>query len=131
MTLTKPPGIESDPFKSAKWDELTEGRRFAQSDAPALSLLCQWHKIVDLATEELDNFGSQTAYTNDIGDLREFPQIGTLKKASAEIRALNKQLRIDDEAAPAEEKKGGTVLSVIQGRYADRGAGAKAQGRAG
>lgn len=51
MLLTKPPGIESDPFKSAKWDELTEGRRFAQSDAPALSLLCQWHKIVYLATD--------------------------------------------------------------------------------
>ena len=54
MPITKPPGIESDPFKSAKWDELTQGREFAQSDAPALSLLCQWYKIADTAQDELD-----------------------------------------------------------------------------
>ena len=53
MPLTKPPGIESDPFKSAKWDELTAGRNFSQSDAPALSLLCQWYKIADTAQDEL------------------------------------------------------------------------------
>lgn len=41
MPLKKPPSIEADDFKSAKWDELTQGREFAQSDAPALSLLCQ------------------------------------------------------------------------------------------
>lgn len=45
MQIAKPPGIESDAFKSAKWDELTAGRSFSQSDAPALSLLCQWYKI--------------------------------------------------------------------------------------
>ena len=49
MTLTKPESVESDPFKSAKWDELTQGLEFAQSDAPALSLLCQWYKISDTA----------------------------------------------------------------------------------
>ena len=32
MTITKPPGIESDAFKSAKWDELTNDRTFAQAD---------------------------------------------------------------------------------------------------
>ena len=53
MPLTKPPGIESDPFKSAKWDELTQGRSFSQSDAPALSLLRQWYKIADTAQDEL------------------------------------------------------------------------------
>ena len=47
------PGIESDAFKSAKWDELTQGREFAQFDAPALSLLCQWYKIADTAQDEL------------------------------------------------------------------------------
>ena len=36
MPLTKPPGIENDAFKSAKWDELTQGRAFRQSDAPTL-----------------------------------------------------------------------------------------------
>lgn len=53
MPITKPPGIESDPFKSAIWDELTAGRSFSQSDAPALSLLCQWYKIAETAQEEL------------------------------------------------------------------------------
>ena len=83
MPITKPPGIESDAFKSAKWDELTQGREFAQSDAPALSLLCQWYKIADTAQDELDGFGGQTAYSNDMGDLKAFPQISTLKTASA------------------------------------------------
>ena len=67
MPITKPPGIESDAFKSAKWDELTQGRAFSQSDVPALSLLCQWYKIAETAQEELDNFGGQTAYSNDMG----------------------------------------------------------------
>ena len=35
--LTKPPNIANDPFKSAKWDELTAGRGFTTSDAPALA----------------------------------------------------------------------------------------------
>lgn len=91
MAISKPPGIESDAFKSAKWDELTAGRDFAPSDAPALSLLCQWHKLAQQAQDELDNFGSQTAYQNDVGDLKAFPQIGTLKTCSAEIRHLNKR----------------------------------------
>lgn len=54
MPLKKPPSIEADDFKSAKWDELTQGREFAQSDAPALSLLCQWYKIAGTAQDELD-----------------------------------------------------------------------------
>lgn len=53
MQIAKPPGIESDAFKSAKWDELTAGRSFSQSDAPALSLLCQWYKIAYTAQEKL------------------------------------------------------------------------------
>lgn len=121
----------SDPFKSAKWDELTAGRTFTQSNAPALALLCQWYKIADTAQEELDNFGGQTAYSNDVGDLKAFPQIGILKTASAEIRQLNKQLGICDEAAPQEEERKVTVLSVMQGKYADRGAGAANKDRAG
>lgn len=53
MTLAKPDSVACDSFKSAKWDELTQGREFAQSDAPALSLLCQWCKIADTAQDEL------------------------------------------------------------------------------
>ena len=51
MPLAKPGSVASDSFKSARWDELTQGREFAQSDAPALSLLCQWYKIADTAQD--------------------------------------------------------------------------------
>ena len=34
MALTKPPGIESDASKSAKWDEITAGRDFESSARP-------------------------------------------------------------------------------------------------
>ena len=126
MTLTKPPQVENDEFKSAKWDELTQGRAFRQSDAPTLALLCQWHKIAQLAQDELDNFGEQTAYSNDMGDLKAFPQIGTLKTASAEIRQLNKQLGIcdDHEGEVGDSGKQGTVLRLVQERRAQRVAGA-------
>lgn len=123
--LAKPDSVAGDAFKSAKWDELTAGRSFSQSDAPALSLLCQWYKIADTAQEELDNFGGQTAYSNDMGDLKAFPQISTLKTASAEIRQLNKQLGIcdthekEDESAP----KQANVLTIVAGRRAQRQAG--------
>ncbi len=124
MALVKPPGIESDAFKSAKWDELTAGRDFAQSDAPALSLLCQWYKLAQQAQDELDSFGSQTAYQNDMGDLKSFPQIGTLKTCSAEIRQLNKQLGIcDTHEEVNDEPKQATVLSVITAKRAQRFAG--------
>lgn len=102
MPLEKPAAVAGDPVKSAKWDEITAGRSFTQADAPTLALLCQWYKIVELAQDELDGFGEQTAYQNDMGDLKSFPQIATLKTASAEIRQLNKQLGITDghEGAP-------------------------------
>lgn len=126
MTIRKPPAVEADEFKSAKWDELTRGRDFAPSDAPTLALLCQWHKIVAQATDELDGFGSQTAYQNDVGDLKSFPQIQTLKTASAEIRQLNKQLGIADTH---EEAAGGsrsaTVLRLVSGRHEKRRAAAQ------
>lgn len=125
MPLPKPPGIESDAFKSAKWDELTQGRDFSASDAPALALLCQWYKIAETAQDELDGFGGQTAYSNDMGDLKAFPQIGTLKTASAEIRQLNKQLGINDqrEKEDANAPKQATVLTIVSGRRAQRQAG--------
>ena len=121
VPITKPPGIESDAFKSAKWDELTQGRAFSQSDVPALSLLCQWYKIAETAQEELDNFGGQTAYSNDMGDLKAFPQIGTLKTASAEIRQLNKQLGICDTHEEVKSEANQTsILSIVSGNRAQR-----------
>lgn len=127
MPLEKPPGIESD-FKSAKWDELTQGREFVLSDAPQLSMLCQRYKIAETAQEELDGFGGQTAYSNDMGDLKQFPQIATSKTASAEIRQLNKQLGINDqrEKEDANAPKQANVLTIVAGRRAQRQAGAEA-----
>ena len=126
MTLKKPPGIENDQFKSTKWDEITAGRDFAPSDAPTLALLCQWHKVAQQAMDELDNFGSQTAYQNDLGDLKAFPQIETLKKCSNEIRQLNKQLGICDsheKEEVASGKRPATVLSIVTSKRAERRAG--------
>lgn len=126
MTLRKPPQVKSDKFKSAKWDELTKDRSFQRSDVPALALLCQWYKIAQLAQDELDNLGEKTAYSNDVGDLKAYPQIGTLKTASAEIRQLNKQLGICDshEGEVGDSDKQGTVLRLVQERRAQRVAGA-------
>ena len=126
MTLTKPPGIENDQFKSTKWDEITAGRDFAPSDAPTLALLCQWHKVAQQAMDELDNFGSQTAYQNDLGDLKAFPQIETLKKCSNEIRQLNKQLGICDsheKEEVASGKRPATVLSIVTSKREERRSG--------
>lgn len=118
--LEKPESVAADDFKSAKWDELTRGRSFEQSDAPALALLCQWHKVAQRAMDELDSFGGNTAYQNDAGDLKAFPQIGTLKTASAEIRQLNKQLGISDQKEPEKKEtaNGGNVLSFVAGNRA-------------
>ena len=126
MVLEKPPGIENDQFKSAKWGEITAGRDFAPSDAPTLALLCQWHKVAQQAMDELDNFGSQTAYQNDMGDLKAFPQIETLKKCSNEIRQLNKQLGICDsheKEEVASGKRPATVLSIVTSKRAERRSG--------
>ncbi len=121
MPIRKPNVIANDTFKSAKWDEITAGRRFRQSDAPTIALLCQWYKIAEQAMDELDNFGGETAYSNDMGDLRAFPQIGTLKTASAEIRQLNKQLGIVDTAEAEVEASGGdNILSIVSGNRAER-----------
>ena len=120
MTVTKPPGVASDPFKSAKWDELTHGRKFPPSAAPALTLLVQWYAVVQRCIEDMDDVGGQVAYQNDLGDLKALPQIATMKQASAEIRQLNKQLGINDEAGPEVGDGGASVLSLVSGARADR-----------
>ena len=128
-TLKKPPGIEGDAFKSAKWDELAAGRAFAQSDAPALSLLCQWHAVIERCMEDMDMGDGlpQVAYQNDMGDIKALPQLLTMKRASEEIRALNKQLGIEDRAQH-KQKATVTPLDVVRGKY--RGANGKKAGGA-
>lgn len=114
--LEKPTNIAASEFKSAKWDEITSGRDFDQADVPQLALLCQWYEVVEQCMDDISmNGGVQVAYQNDMGDLKALPQLSTMKQASAEIRALNKQLGINDEAAPKEPKETKVVtLSVIQ-----------------
>ena len=123
INLSKPPNIANDEFKSAKWDELTAGRSFTTSDAPALALLCQWYKLAQQAMDELDNFGSQTAYQNDMGDLKAFPQIGTLKQCSNEIRQLNKQLGICDQHEEEPKGEQANILSIVSAKREARRAG--------
>ncbi len=121
MALRKPPAVEADEYKSRKWDELTCGRRFGPSDAPALALLCQWHKVADAAMEELESLNGQTAYTTDTGELRPFPQIATLKSASSEIRALSKQLGVTAGGEVEEdEQDSDDTLTVVLGNRAAR-----------
>lgn len=105
MSLDKPNSVKSSPYRSAKWDELTEGREFSKSDAPLLALLCQWYEVNDTALDEIEMGGEiQTAYTNNLGDLKPLPQLATMARASAEIRALSKQLGLFDVAEAKPEK---------------------------
>ena len=121
MPLAKPPGIEADAFKSAKWDELTQGRGFARSDAPQLSMLCEWYKVADAAMEELESFNGQTAYTSESGELRPFPQVATLKSASSEIRALSKQLGLTAGGEVEEDdSESDDTLTIVLGNRAKR-----------
>lgn len=114
MNLNKPPSVARSDFQSAKWDELTKNRNFQESDIPTLSLLCQWHEVVGQCMDDINvGDGIQVAYQNDIGDIKPLPQLSTMKQASAEIRALNKQLGINDEAHVQPEKRE-TPLNVIQ-----------------
>lgn len=114
MGLHKPASVENNPTMSQKWDEITANRNFQESDIPTLSLLCQWYAIVEKSMDDLDYGGTiQVAYQNDMGDLKPMPQIGTLKQASAEIRALNKQLGINDEAQDKPTRRRETPLNVI------------------
>ena len=122
--LKKPPSIESDAYKSAKWDELAGKGNFRQSDAPTLSLLCQWHAVIERCMEDMDMGDGlpQVAYQNQLGDIKALPQLLTMKRASEEIRALNKQLGIEDKAQGA-QKATVTPLEVVRGKC--RGAAGK------
>lgn len=117
MALRKPPAIASDRYKSEKWDELTAGRDFGESDAPTLSLLCSWYQVIDKCMSDISTGdGVEVAYVNKLGDEKARPQLSTMKQASAEIRQLNKQLGISDQHEEPTEAKV-TPLAVIRGKY--------------
>lgn len=104
--LDKPSSITQSAYRSAKWDELTKDREFSQADAPFLALLCQWYEINDTALSEIDVGGEiQTAYTTDMGDMKPLPQLATMARASAEIRALSKQLGLFENQEKQEKPK--------------------------
>lgn len=130
--LRKPASVVSNTFKSAKWDELVEGRDFTTADIPILELLCQWYAIVDRCMEDMDVNGEiRVAYSNDMNDIKALPQAGLLKQASAEIRALNKQLGISDGRDAQSEKPHKakeTKLYVIQANREKRSARAAGAG---
>ena len=86
MPVDKPASVARDPFKSAKWDELTAGCDFSPSDAPTLALLCSWYQVVDKCMSDIDvGGGVQVAYQNDVGDIKALPKLSTMKRASADI----------------------------------------------
>lgn len=104
--LKKPASIKNDPYKSQKFDEITKGRSFTEADIPTLLMLCQWHQIAQTCIDDMSSDGGiQVAYMNKFDDLKALPQIAVLKQASAEIRALNKQLGINDQAQNQDKKK--------------------------
>lgn len=114
MTLQKPKSVSSSEFKSAKWDEITEGRNFTNADIPVIALLCQWYEVIERCMDDIVfDDGIHVAYANDLGDIKAFPQLATMKQASAEIRALNKQLGIDDEVRPQPKEEKRSTLNVI------------------
>ena len=125
VPVDKPPSVSRDPYRSAKWDEVTEGRDFRPSDVPALTLLVQWYQVVDQCIEDMSvSGGIQVAYSNDRGDINALPQIATMKQASAEIRALNKQLGINDgrdseaDDGDRDGEGGQSVLDFVRSRGA-------------
>lgn len=115
MALRKPESISASDFKSAKWDEITKDKNFSDADIPVIALLCQWYEVVEKCIEELNETGTlQVAFKNQLGDIKECPQLSTMKKASAEIRALNKQLGIQDEVTSQPKEPIRNPLNVIK-----------------
>lgn len=130
MPIAKPRSVAANPVMSEKWDEITEGRSFSRGDIPTLQQLCYWYAILDRCMVDITQGDSvMVAYSNDMDDIKALPQIATMKQASAEIRALNKQLGIKDEVAPEQKDRKVTPLELIQGRRQARAADAESRRR--
>jgi hypothetical protein len=96
MALTKPNSVADDIFMSNKWDEITASGRFSDADTPLLTLLVQWYAVLNKCMSDVtDNDGElNIVMMDDMGKIQALPQLSVAKNASAEIRALNKQLGI-------------------------------------
>ena len=123
--LKKPASIASDAYCSSKWDELTEGRDFAPTDAPLIALLCRWYAVIERCAIDIGGGGElpTVSYVNDMGDIKAMPQLSTMKQASAEIRQLNKQLGICDQHEEAEAHEQANILSIVSAKREARRAG--------
>lgn len=121
--LTKPSRVIKNAFMSQKWDEITNNCNFQESDIPTLCLLCQWYAVVEQCVEDMEQTDSdlpRVAYMNNFEDVKAMPQLATMKQASAEIRALNKQLGIKDEHEEQSNGKKQTVFDIVAKRRANR-----------
>lgn len=133
----KPAEIASDEFQSRKWDELTAGREFSESDIPDLMTLCSWYAVLDQCMREINAGGStKVVYENEKGDLKPMPQIATMKQASTEIRALRKSLLSgagSKDAVRDGEPAGENPLQIVKMRSKELRLvnGGKAQRRSG
>lgn len=108
MALIKPAYIAENPIMSAKWDEITSERNYDARHATTVEQLCFWYSVLRQCQEQVTVDGEiQVAYENNLGDIKALPQMSTAKQASDQIRQLNKQLGINDEAKPVPKQKTG------------------------
>ena len=114
--IEKPAAIAANAVKSAKWDEITEGRDFQAAAPPIPSMRCHWYAAIERCTEDIPAIDGQLVYENRMEDMKPLPQLDIMKKASAEIRQLNKQLGICDEKAPEPKRE----VSIIHVLHQDR-----------
>lgn len=104
--VTMPADIKASPMLSTIWEFIApDVNNFTEQDIPNLRLLCTWHAVAAQCQDALirgddkvnivEVMGEKSIKTADgkvLHKVREHPAIGTLKKASAEIRALSDQL---------------------------------------
>ena len=121
MKLKKPAYIAENPIMSEKWDEITKNPHLEEKHITAIEQLCFWYAVLRKCQEDITENGDiQVAYINKIDDIKAMPQMSSVKQASAEIRALNKQLgllaEIEEERVEKKKEKNDTPLTVIRGR---------------
>ena len=121
MTLQKPAHIAENPIMSQKWDEITEGRNFSPINATTIEQLCFWYAVLRTCQEDITVEGEiKVAYANEYGDIKAMPQMESARKASDQIRQLNKQLGINDEAPSQPKKREVNIIAVKQDKRAQR-----------
>lgn len=121
--LNKPESVARNKFRSEMWDEIVSEGGYTQADALIISLLCYWYEILETCMSEIDfgEDGLQVAYENNMKDIKEVPQIGTIKKATVEIRALERELAARKREPAA--RGDGAQLYVFQKNRQSRASG--------